>query len=161
TPRYLMTANATPLACSRAASPVMAASRCGTIPSVQANAASTLARGPRDRPADSVKSAPVPGVATMTSDVTRKVQVTGGSLVLGAVAAGLDVVAVGVAHERAVVGRVVLRPDLGLVQRLRALPKGGREELTDRGPVRSPEGQMALPESVAGGLGAEPERRVL
>src|SRR4051794_5466087 len=74
--------NATPLACSSAASPVIAASRCGTVPSVHAKAASTLARGPRDRPADRVKSAPVPGVATMTNDVSRNVSTSAAYVVV-------------------------------------------------------------------------------
>ena len=63
---------ATPLACSTAASPVIAATRCGTVPRVHANAARMLARAPRVSPAAIVYSAPVPGVATMTSEVIRK-----------------------------------------------------------------------------------------
>src|SRR5215213_2043336 len=61
--------NATALACRRAANPVIAASMCGTMPSVQPKAATTAALGPRDRPAASVTSTPVPGDATMTNEV--------------------------------------------------------------------------------------------
>ena len=43
--------NATPEACSTAASPVSAATACGTVPSVHANAASSPARVPRASPA--------------------------------------------------------------------------------------------------------------
>lgn len=39
---------------------------------MQAKAARMLAWAPRESPAASVNSAPVPGVATMTNDVTRK-----------------------------------------------------------------------------------------
>ncbi len=49
-----------------------AAAMCGTMPSVQPNAATTLARVPRERPAASVTSTPVPGEATTISDVSRK-----------------------------------------------------------------------------------------
>ncbi len=55
-----MTAKATPLAYNTAAKPVSAATRCGTVPNVQAVAASTAARGPRPSPAAMVKIAPVP-----------------------------------------------------------------------------------------------------
>src|SRR5258706_12802630 len=46
----------------------------GTMPSVQPNAATTLARGPRDSPAASVYSTPIPGDATTISEVMRKSQ---------------------------------------------------------------------------------------
>src|SRR4051794_22272057 len=51
TPAYLIAANANPDACSTAARPVSAATACGTVPSVQANAASRPARVPRASPA--------------------------------------------------------------------------------------------------------------
>src|SRR5215472_2276911 len=70
TPRNLTTSNATPLARSSAAVPVTAAVRCGTIPSVQPNAATTLALAPRDNPAEMVYRAPVPGVTTMINAVS-------------------------------------------------------------------------------------------
>ena len=54
---------------------------------------------------------------------------------LGRVADGFDVVAVGIAHERAVVGRVVLGPDARLVQHLGAGRDRGVEEGAHRGPV--------------------------
>jgi hypothetical protein len=41
------------------------------IPSVQANAAKTLARAPRERPAARVNRTPVPGDATTISDVNK------------------------------------------------------------------------------------------
>lgn len=66
-----------PLARSNAAIPLMAAAICGMIPRVQPAAAMTLARTPRDSPAAMVKSAPVPGVATMSNDVSRNVTVNG------------------------------------------------------------------------------------
>jgi hypothetical protein len=59
------------LVCRSAASPVIAASMCGTIPSVQPKAATTAARVPRDRPAASVTKTPVPGEATIIRDVIR------------------------------------------------------------------------------------------
>src|SRR5450631_1272271 len=49
----------------------MAAARCGTIPSVQPTAATTLARLPWASPAAIVYNTPVPGVATMINDVSR------------------------------------------------------------------------------------------
>ena len=54
------------------------------MPSVQPNAVTMLARMPRDRPAEIVSSAPVPGVATMTSDVIRKATLTRPSIVRAA-----------------------------------------------------------------------------
>src|ERR1700761_3666438 len=66
-----MIENAITLACMIAARPVTAAITCGTMPSVQANAATRLARQPRDTPAASVYSTPAPGVATTTSVVSR------------------------------------------------------------------------------------------
>src|SRR5579863_4701241 len=72
--------NASPLARSNAAVPVTAAIRCGRIPSVQPIAATTLARAPRDRPAERVISAPVPGIATMSSEVNRNAALTSCSL---------------------------------------------------------------------------------
>ncbi len=51
TPRTFTTSNAKPLARSSTAVPVIAATRCGTIPSVQPAAAMRLARVPRESPA--------------------------------------------------------------------------------------------------------------
>ena len=53
----------------------MAAAMCGTMPSVQPNAATTLARDPRARPAAMVNSAPVPGEATTMNEVRRNSRV--------------------------------------------------------------------------------------
>ena len=47
----------------------------------------------------------------------------------------LDVVAVGVAHERAVVVGVVLGPHAGLVQHLGTVRLGRREERVDGSPI--------------------------
>src|SRR6478672_10587330 len=71
-----MTENATALACMMAAKPVTAAIMCGTIPSVHANAATRLARQPREIPAATVYSTPAPGVATTISVVSRNSGVT-------------------------------------------------------------------------------------
>ena len=79
TPNSFTVSNATPPARSSAAVPVIAAARCGTMPSVQPAAAIRLARAPRDKPAAIVNSAPVPGVATMTSDVNKKATLISGS----------------------------------------------------------------------------------
>jgi hypothetical protein len=54
---------------------------CGTIPSVQPNAATTLARDPRDSPAASVNSTPVPGEAMTINDVTRNSRLTADPMV--------------------------------------------------------------------------------
>src|SRR5262249_35414452 len=51
---------------------MIAAAMCGTMPSVQPNAATMLAREPRDRPVAKVNSTPVPGEITTISDVSRK-----------------------------------------------------------------------------------------
>jgi hypothetical protein len=72
-----MMENAIALACMMAARPVTAAIMCGTIPSVQANAATRLARQPREIPAATVYSTPAPGVATTISVVSRNSGVTG------------------------------------------------------------------------------------
>jgi hypothetical protein len=64
------------LARNSAAVPVIAAAKCGTMPNVQPAAATRLARAPRESPAVIVNSAPVPGVATITSDVSRKARLT-------------------------------------------------------------------------------------
>ena len=71
-----MTENAIALACMMAARPVTAAIMCGTIPSVQAKAATRLARQPREIPAATVYSTPAPGVATTISVVSRNSGVT-------------------------------------------------------------------------------------
>ena len=55
----------------------MAAAICGTMPTVQPNAATTLARDPREMPAARVYSTPVPGDATTMSDVIRNSQLIG------------------------------------------------------------------------------------
>src|SRR5262245_106946 len=57
---------------------MIAAAMCGTMPSVHPNAATTLARDPRERPAASVNRTPVPGETMMISEVTRKSIVTDG-----------------------------------------------------------------------------------
>ena len=62
---------------------------------------------------------------------------------------GLDVVAVGVAHERAVVVLVVLGPHRGLVQHLGAGGHGGLEEGVDRRPVGRRERDVRLADGVA------------
>src|SRR4051794_1757819 len=56
---------------------MIAAAMCGTIPMVQPNAATTLAREPRDSPAASVNSTPVPGEATTMNEVMRNSRLTG------------------------------------------------------------------------------------
>src|SRR5262245_51030799 len=71
-----MIENATALACMMAARPVTAAIMCGRIPSVQASAATRLARQPRDTPAATVYNTPAPGVATTMSVVSRNSGVT-------------------------------------------------------------------------------------
>ena len=45
---------ASALVCSNAARPMIAASMCGTMPSVQPKAATTLARAPRESPVATV-----------------------------------------------------------------------------------------------------------
>ena len=52
---------------------------CGTMPSVQPKAATTLARAPRDRPAASVNRTPVPGEAMTISEVSKNSSVMGPS----------------------------------------------------------------------------------
>src|SRR5918998_2097979 len=54
----------------------MAATMCGTMPTVQPMAATRLARRPRPSPAAMVNRAPVPGVTTTTRVVSRKVSDT-------------------------------------------------------------------------------------
>jgi hypothetical protein len=51
----------------------------GTMPSVHPNAAMTLARDPRERPAASVNRTPVPGDTMTISDVTRNSMLNGDS----------------------------------------------------------------------------------
>ena len=63
---------------------------------------------------------------------------------LGGVADGFDVVAVGVAHERAVVGGVVLGPHAWLVEHFRAGGLRRFEPRVDRGAVRRLEGDVRL-----------------
>src|SRR5262245_29277091 len=50
---------------------MIAAAMCGTMPSVHPNAATILARDPRERPAAKVNSTPVPGDAMTIRDVIR------------------------------------------------------------------------------------------
>ncbi len=80
---------------------------------------------------------------------------------LGAVADRLDVVAVGIAHERAVVAGVVLRPFARCVQNLCTRLDRGRVEGIDRGSGVRDERHMVLAEA---GIGrdqrADPEVRV-
>jgi 16S rRNA (guanine966-N2)-methyltransferase len=73
------------------------------------------------------------------------------------VAHGFDVVAVGVAHEGAVVAGVVLRPEAGLVQDLGTGRHRGVEERPDRGPVGRCEGDVRFPEALAGRARSDPE----
>lgn len=75
----------------------------------------------------------------------------------GGVADGLDVVAVGVAHEGAVVVGVVLGPHPGLVEGLGAGGDRGGEERIHCGPVGGGEGDVGLTEPLAGRARAEPE----
>jgi hypothetical protein len=49
----------------------------GRIPRVHPNAATTLARRPRARPAAIAKSAPVPGEATMIRVLTSAIAISG------------------------------------------------------------------------------------
>src|SRR3954454_4532479 len=55
---------------------MMAAAMCGTMPSVQPKAATTLARDPRESPAARVNSTPVPGETITMSEVMRNSRVT-------------------------------------------------------------------------------------
>src|ERR1700755_2405439 len=61
----------------------MAAAICGTMPSVQPNAAATLARDPRLSAAASVYSTPVPGETMTISEVMRKASEIGGPRSIG------------------------------------------------------------------------------
>ena len=76
----------------------------------------------------------------------------------GLVADRLDVVAVGIAYEGAVIARVVLRPDSRLMQDLRAGADGRGEEGVDQLAVGCRESDVRLAETVAGRLPANPER---
>jgi hypothetical protein len=60
-------------ACSQAATPLRLKARCGTIPSVQPQAVTRAARRPCCKPATMVSTAPVPGEATISKEVSRKV----------------------------------------------------------------------------------------
>src|SRR5262245_5745862 len=73
------------------------------------------------------------------------------------VANSLDVVAVRVADEGAIVARVVLRPQARLMQDLRARRDRGSEELIDRRPAHSGKRDMRLPEPLTRGSGPDPE----
>ena len=75
TPCGAASAASVSLALSNAASPVIAATMCGRTPKVQPNAATALARAPRDMPA-TVNKTPVPGVATITSVVNKNATLT-------------------------------------------------------------------------------------
>ena len=74
---------------------------------------------------------------------------------------GLDVVAVGVADERAEVVRVVLRPYPWLVERLGARRRRRRRRTPARPPGRGLEREVRFPEALAGAARAEPERRAV
>jgi len=69
---------------------------------------------------------------------------------------GLDVVAVGIAQEDAVVAGVVFRPFTGRVQHLHPGRHGGLVHRVDRGPVGRAEGDVQFPGLVPGGR-AQPE----
>src|SRR5262245_27005863 len=75
----------------------------------------------------------------------------------GQVADRFDVVAVGIAHERAVVVRVVLGPHPRLVQHFGPGGHRGVEEGAHRGPIGRLEGDVGLAEALAGLAGADPE----
>ncbi len=75
------------------------------------------------------------------------------------VADGLDVVPVRIPHERAVIGRVILRPQPGLVQHLGPRGAGRVEEPPDRGPARRGEGDVRLAKAVSRRLRPDPEVR--
>ena len=72
----------------------------------------------------------------------------------------LDVVAVGIAHERAVVVRVVLGPHPRLVQHLGARRDRGVEERPDFGPIRRGERDVALADLPTRGVPGDPEVRL-
>src|SRR5579884_2128867 len=75
------------------------------------------------------------------------------------VAYRLDIVAIGIPDEGAVVGGVVLRPQTGFVQHLGAGGHRGVLEGTYRRPVGGREGDVALAEALAGRAGTDPEVR--
>jgi uncharacterized membrane protein YgaE (UPF0421/DUF939 family) len=75
---------------------------------------------------------------------------------LAAVVDGLDVVAVGIAQEDAVVAGVVFRPFAGRVQHLCPGRHGGLVHRVDRGPVGRAEGDVQFPGLVPGRR-AQPE----
>src|SRR5918995_4116172 len=83
TPTYFNVWKASELAYNKAASPVMAATRCGTIPSVQPSAAIKLARRPVEMAAATVYSTPGPGVTTITKVVNKNATPTYGPSWLG------------------------------------------------------------------------------
>ena len=70
---------------------------------------------------------------------------------------GLDVVAVGIAHERAVVAGVVLGPKPGLVEHLGPLRHGSIKEGPHGRPVGGVEGDVGLAEALARHRRADPE----
>src|SRR5436190_1849184 len=72
-------------------------------------------------------------------------------------APGLDVVAVGVPHEGAVVVGVVVGPDAGFVEYFGASTHRCLEEGPYRGPVGCRERDVRLAESLAAGQPADPE----
>lgn len=93
---------------------------------------------------------PYPERTPLTPDATP---------LLGSVADGLHVVAIGVPHEAAVIALVVFRPHPRLVQHGGADLPGGRDERPHRFPVRRAERQVRLPEAVPGLPRPDPEVR--
>src|SRR5215475_10837933 len=80
-------------------------------------------------------------------------------LLLAGVADGLDVVAVRVTGEGAVVAGVILRPDTGLMQHLGADRGRFGEEPVDGLAAHRGERDVRLPEALAGRPGPDPELR--
>jgi len=73
---------------------------------------------------------------------------------------GFDIVAVGIAEERAVIVGMVLGPYLGLMQYLRPDGHTRFEECPDRGPVGRGECNMRLMKAFTGASGCDPEIRL-
>ena len=72
---------------------------------------------------------------------------------------GFDVVAVGIAHEAAVVVGVVFGPHSGLVQHAGAGGDRGIKKGSDRVAIACLEGNVDLSVRLASGQRAQPERR--
>ena len=79
---------------------------------------------------------------------------------LRVVADSLDVVPVRVTHEGPVVGRVILGPELWLVQRLGPNGEGGVEEGVHAGAVRGGERDVGLAEAIPRLLLPYPEGQI-